>query len=46
LLEVTSKASFRCIILVATEGRGQNTHSHVILQRICSYHLTLVLCWL
>jgi hypothetical protein len=46
LLEVASKASFRSIILVAPEGRGQNTHSHVILQQNCSYHLIVVLCWL
>jgi hypothetical protein len=46
LLEVASKASFRSIILVAPEGRGQNTHSHVILWWKCSYHLTVVLCWL
>jgi hypothetical protein len=45
-LEVASKASFGRIILVAPEGRGQNTHIHVILQQNCSYHLTLVLCWL
>jgi hypothetical protein len=46
LLEVASKASFWIIILVAPEGRGQNTHSHIILQQNCSYHLIVVLCWL
>ena len=46
LLEVASKASFWSIILVAPEGRGQNTHSHVILQQNCSYHLIVVLYWL
>jgi hypothetical protein len=45
LLEFASKASFRSVILVAPEGRGQNTHSHVILQQNCSYHLIVVLCW-
>jgi hypothetical protein len=46
LLEVASKASFRTVILVAPEGRGQNTHSHIILQWKGSYHLIVVLCWL
>jgi hypothetical protein len=46
LLEVASKASLQSVILVALEGRGQNTHSHVILWQNCSYHLIVVLCWL